>query len=102
MPNSQFPIPNYQLPITKTMRLPTLAAPVKRFDVTQGTIKPDDPESIYIYPHRAVDVTQGTTADLVAIRIDLLHGANFNDPAAYRHRSPHSFKTSCGYGCFRY
>jgi cyanobactin biosynthesis protein (PatB/AcyB/McaB family) len=84
------------------MRLPKLAAPVKRFDVTQGTIKPDDPESIYIYPHRAVDVTQGTTADLVAIRIDLLHGANFNDPAAYQPRSYQQMKTSCGYGCFRY
>jgi cyanobactin biosynthesis protein (PatB/AcyB/McaB family) len=87
------------------MRLPKLAAPVKRFDVTQGTIKPDDPESIYIYPHRTVDVTQGTTADLVAIRIDLLHGANYNDPAGYQHRSYHQLKTSCGsggYGCFRY
>jgi cyanobactin biosynthesis protein (PatB/AcyB/McaB family) len=91
-----------QLAISKTMRLPILAAPVKRFDVTQGTIKRDDPESVYIYPHRTVDVTLGTTADLVAIRIDLLHGANFNDPAAHQHRTYQQFKSSCAYGCFRY
>lgn len=69
------------------MRLPKQAAPVKRPDI--------------IYPHRAVDVTLGTVDDLVAIRIDLLHGANFNDPAAFQYRSYQQLKTSCGCGCFR-
>ena len=55
------------------MRLPKQAAPVKRPDI--------------IYPHRAVDVVHGRPEDLVAIRMDLLHGANYNDPAAFAYRT---------------
>jgi cyanobactin biosynthesis protein (PatB/AcyB/McaB family) len=83
------------------MRLPTLAAPVKRVDVTQGTIKPDQPEIVYLQPHQVVDVTQGTISDLVAVRIKLLHGANFNDPPRYQQKTYQQMKTSSAYG-FRY
>ncbi|NEO31394.1 MAG: cyanobactin biosynthesis system PatB/AcyB/McaB family protein [Symploca sp. SIO3C6] len=55
------------------MRLPILSAPVKRPDV--------------IYPHRAVDVVHGRAKDLISIRVDLLHGANYNDPPQFQHRS---------------
>lgn len=69
------------------MRLPKQAAPVKRPDI--------------IYPHRTVDVTLGTVEDLVAIRVDLLHGANYNDPAAFAPRTYHQLKTSGRSGGFR-
>ena len=52
------------------MRLPHLSPPVQR--------------PHFIQPHLAVDVENGRIADLVKIRIDLLHGANYNDPAAFR------------------
>lgn len=62
------------------MRLPKLSPPVKRPDI--------------IYPHQAVDVIHGTVEDLVQIRMDLLYGANFNDPAAFAYRSYHQVKSS--------
>jgi hypothetical protein len=34
-----------------------------------------------------VDLENGTLDDLVHIRMDLLHGANYNDPPAYANRS---------------
>jgi hypothetical protein len=34
-----------------------------------------------------VDLENGTVDDLVHIRMDLLHGANYNDPPAYANRS---------------
>jgi cyanobactin biosynthesis protein (PatB/AcyB/McaB family) len=67
------------------MRLPLLSPPVQRPDI--------------IYPHRAVDVIHGRVEDLVGIRMDLLHGANYNDPAAFANRSYQQFKSSCGCGC---
>lgn len=71
------------------MRLPILAAPVKRPDI--------------IYPHRAVDVVNGTVDQLVRVRMKLLHGANFNDPAAFQCRSYQQLKSSnCGCGCRKY
>lgn len=62
------------------MRLPKLAAPVKRPDI--------------IYPHRALDVINGTVEELVRVRMKLLHGANFNDPAAFEQRSYQQIKYS--------
>lgn len=62
------------------MRLPKLAAPVKRPDI--------------IYPHRSVDVVNGTVEELVRVRMKLLHGANFNDPAAFEQRSYQQLKYS--------
>jgi cyanobactin biosynthesis protein (PatB/AcyB/McaB family) len=72
------------------MRLPKLSTPVKRPDI--------------IYPHRAVDVIHGRIEDLVSIRMDLLHGANYNDPAAFGARGYQQIKTSCSVGTcnFRY
>ena len=68
------------------MRLPNLSPPVKRPDV--------------IYPHRSVDVVHGTADELLAIRLKLLHGANYNDPAAFANRNYQQLKSSgcrCGY-----
>lgn len=62
------------------MRLPKLSAPVKRPDI--------------IYPHRAVDVIHGKAEDLVHIRMDLLHGANFNDPPPFQYRSYQQIRAS--------
>lgn len=55
------------------MRLPVLSPPVKRPDVIQ--------------PALCVDLEDGTLEDLVHIRMDLLHGANYNDPPAFANRS---------------
>lgn len=66
------------------MKLPKLSAPVKRPEL--------------IHPHRSVDVFNGRSEDLVDIRIDLMHGANYNDPAAFAYRSYQQLKSS-GCGC---
>ncbi|MGB6300439.1 MAG: cyanobactin biosynthesis system PatB/AcyB/McaB family protein [Rivularia sp. (in: cyanobacteria)] len=55
------------------MRLPYLSPPVKR--------------PHFVQPASAVDVENGRVEDLVHIRMDLLHGANYNDPAAFEYRS---------------
>ena len=55
------------------MRLPALSPPVKR--------------PHFIQPALCVDVVNGRTQDLVHIRMDLLHGANYNDPPAFANRS---------------
>lgn len=68
------------------MRLPILSPPVKRPDI--------------IYPHQSVDVIHGTVDELISIRMKLLHGANFNDPAAFAHRSYQQIKSSGSCGCF--
>ncbi len=73
------------LPSLFNMRLPKLSRPVKRPDI--------------IYPHHAADVIHGTVEDLVSIRMKLLHGANYNDPAAFQYRSYQQLKSSacrCG------
>jgi cyanobactin biosynthesis protein (PatB/AcyB/McaB family) len=41
----------------------------------------------FVQPASCVDVENGRPDDLVSIRIDLLHGANYNDPAAFAYRS---------------
>ncbi len=64
------------------MRLPNLSPPVRRPDV--------------IYPHHSVDVIHGTADELLAIRLKLLHGANYNDPAAFANRSYQQLMSS---GC---
>ena len=55
------------------MTMPKLSAPVER--------------PAFIHPHRTVDVHHGTPQQLFAIRLALIHGANYNDPACYQ-RSP--------------
>lgn len=68
------------------MRLPILSVPVKRPDL--------------IYSHRAVDVVHGRAKDLISIRVDLLHGANYNDPPQFQNRSYRQVMSS-GCGCFK-
>ena len=65
------------------MRLPKQAAPVKIPDI--------------ISPHLAVDVEHGRGQDLVAIRMDLMHGANYNDPAPYNYPTYNQIMSS-GWG----
>lgn len=48
------------------MRFPRQVAPLKRPELVR--------------PHELVDVEHGSAEELVAIRVDLTHGANFNDP----------------------
>ena len=68
------------------MKLPKQSPPVKRPDLIQ--------------PHEAVDVIDGSVEELVNIRIKLLQGGNFNDPAAFEYRTYNQLKTSGGCGCF--
>lgn len=69
------------------MRLPQLSPPVQRPEI--------------IYPHRVVDVINGSVEQLVRVRMKLLHGANFNDPPAFQERSYQQLKSS-GCHCRRY
>lgn len=55
------------------MRLPNLSPPVQRGEL--------------VHPHETVDVHHGTPDQLFAIRVALIHGANYNDPAHYEQRS---------------
>ncbi len=63
--------------------LPIQSPPVKRGEIVQ--------------PHRAVDVNHGSPEALFAVRMALLHGANYNDPAAFDHAAARRF--GCGFGC---
>lgn len=47
-----------------------------------------------IAPHTTIDVVHGRIEDLVRIRMNLTHGANFNDPPAWRFPSYDALKTS--------
>lgn len=55
------------------MTFPNQAAPVQRPSVLQ--------------PATCVDVEHGSAESLVSVRMKLLHGANYNDPAAYALRT---------------
>lgn len=54
-----------------TSLMPVQAPPIKRPDL--------------VLPHQTVDVVNGDPEDLFYARIYLLHGANYNDPAAFNH-----------------
>jgi cyanobactin biosynthesis protein (PatB/AcyB/McaB family) len=71
------PLPKFH---PKTMPFPNLSPPVKRPDI--------------IHPHRSVDVIHGSADELLSIRLKLLHGANYNDPAAFVNRSYQQLKSS--------
>ena len=47
-----------------------------------------------IPPHECVEVVYGAAPDLVRFRMYLVHGANFNDPPAWRFPSYETLKTS--------
>jgi cyanobactin biosynthesis protein (PatB/AcyB/McaB family) len=53
------------------MKLPKQSPPVKR------------PHFIQI--HECVDVIHGDGEDLLSIRMKLMHGANYNDPAQFQY-----------------
>jgi cyanobactin biosynthesis protein (PatB/AcyB/McaB family) len=53
----------------------------------------------FIQPATCVDVENGTLESLVHIRMDLLHGANYNDPAVFAQRSYNQVMHS-GFGGF--
>lgn len=54
------------------MKLPKQVAPLERPHLIQ--------------PHECVDVVNGRPDDLFAIRMDLIHGANYNDPPPFDYR----------------
>jgi cyanobactin biosynthesis protein (PatB/AcyB/McaB family) len=41
----------------------------------------------FLQPATCVDVENGSPESLVSVRMKLLHGANYNDPAAYALRT---------------
>ena len=47
-----------------------------------------------VHPHRTVDVIHGTADQLVAMRIRLMHGANYNDPQRFAYPSFHRMRQS--------
>jgi len=51
------------------MSMPKQAPPVRRPEIVE--------------PHRLVEVERGTPQQLLRARLLLLHGANYNDPAAW-------------------
>ncbi|MEV4239035.1 cyanobactin biosynthesis system PatB/AcyB/McaB family protein [Nocardia sp. NPDC050408] len=67
------------------MRLPPQAPPVPRPDLVQ--------------PHRTVDVVHGTAQQLISIRIQLMHGANFSDPQYWAWPSYSRAQQSSHGGC---
>lgn len=67
------------------MTLPKQSPPVKR--------------PHFIQPATCVDVETGSADSLVHIRMDLLHGANYNDPAVFAQRSYNQVMHS-GWGGF--
>lgn len=62
------------------MTLPKQAPPVRRPEL--------------VVPHSVVDVTHGTPQQLIAMRMRLMHGANFNDPQAFEHPSYERMRVS--------
>ena len=62
------------------MKIPKQSPPIQRTDL--------------IHPHETVDVVHGNVEELVNIRMKLLHGANYNDPAGFQHRTYNQLKSS--------
>lgn len=62
------------------MSLPMQVPPVRRPDLVQ--------------PHTVVDVVHGTPQQLIAMRMRLTHGANFNDPAPFELPMPWRMRAS--------
>ncbi|GLY30751.1 cyanobactin biosynthesis system PatB/AcyB/McaB family protein [Kineosporia sp. NBRC 101731] len=48
----------------------------------------------FVEPHRCVDVEHGTPEQRVAMRMRLMHGANFNDPQYFAYPSYQRMKVS--------
>ena len=69
------------------MILPPQAPPVRRPTLVE--------------PHRLVEVDRGDPRQLLRVRLYLLHGANFNDPAPFEAPLMARMRTSglCSGGC---
>lgn len=39
----------------------------------------------FVQPYDCVDVIHGRRADLISIRLELIHGANYNDPQVFQY-----------------
>ena len=76
---NQTPTPDLPPPDWRDLRRQN-RAPVKRPEI--------------IPPHEGVEMVYGAAPDLVRFRIYLIHGANFNDPPAWRFPSYETLKTS--------
>ena len=50
-------------------------------------------------PHLTVDVENGDTVDLLYIRLCLLYGANYNDPARFDHGAVGARGSTCCQRC---
>jgi cyanobactin biosynthesis protein (PatB/AcyB/McaB family) len=68
------------IPLERGGGVPMQSAPVKRPEI--------------IPPHAGVELVYGAAEDLVRFRMYLIHGANFNDPPAWRFPSYETLKTS--------
>ncbi|EKV03236.1 hypothetical protein Lepto7375DRAFT_5521 [Leptolyngbya sp. PCC 7375] len=53
----------------------------------------------FIQPHTVVDIVNGTPDDLFGIRMNLLHGANYNDPAPFDYRRVKQYSSMCCQRC---
>jgi len=60
--------------------IPMQSAPVDRSEIRR--------------PYAGVELVYGAAEDLVRFRMYLIHGANFNDPPAWRFPSYETLKTS--------
>lgn len=52
-----------------------------------------------VQPHDTVDVVSGDPEDLFSVRLALLHGANYNDPAALTESALQEQGASCCQEC---
>ncbi len=64
------------------MRLPVQSPPVRRPEL--------------VHPHRTVDLVHGSPQELVALRISLMHGANYNDPQYFSGAPARGLATAFG------
>lgn len=69
----------------KASMVPKQAAPIKRPEV--------------VLPHTTVDIVNGDPEDLFYVRLALLHGANYNDPAALSERALQEQGSACCQEC---
>ncbi|MDY6784474.1 MAG: cyanobactin biosynthesis system PatB/AcyB/McaB family protein [Cyanobacteriota bacterium] len=67
--------------------------------MTQPKQAPPVQRPHFVQPASCVDVENGDLESLVHIRMDLLHGANYNDPAVFAQRSYNQVMHS-GFGGF--
>ncbi|GAB6042603.1 cyanobactin biosynthesis system PatB/AcyB/McaB family protein [Endothiovibrio diazotrophicus] len=56
-----------------------MAKPRSLMPIQSPPVRRPDP----VHPHRCVDVEHGSPEALFAVRMALLHGANYNDPGAF-------------------